>query len=435
MLDRSDVRWCQTLKDGRGGPLQRMAATRRPPGYRPHPPARPVPSPRRRARRSSTALIRARYSANSTPASRWDSCARSALARASAAWSGWPSPSCKVASCLYTSIPPPAPDPPPPAPGPGRPLPDPAGSSPDPRPPRLDPPPPPAHRQPLPTDPASPRPGPGRPPGGPTRPAPCRWLPAHSDSPGWHRGAAPVGPPPGPAARPRGLAPSPPSPAPGRPAPARGPRAPGRWPVRHAHQWRGRARRPGRHGPSRPRRAPRPLGPAAQPFVPSPGAVRHYPSLHPMTPPRAVDSPDAVPLGQPESQPWGHIGATSLPSVRDNNGHQRSSNAAAQQPFPASITGHPTTPVLSDTEEVTGSNPVAPTNKALTSGNAAGPSLRTAAEGKRALYRFGKRSTELGPLHQDKSSDPCLCSCFPPPSGRWGRRGVRERFPDRPADH
>jgi hypothetical protein len=58
------------------------------PGSRPHPPARPVPSPRRCAPLSSAALIRARYFASSAPAARWNSRARSALARASAARSG-----------------------------------------------------------------------------------------------------------------------------------------------------------------------------------------------------------------------------------------------------------------------------------------------------------------------------------------------------------
>jgi len=61
-------------------------------GGGPHPPTRPVPSLRRLGLLSSIALIRARYSANSTPASRWDSRARSAPARASAARSSWPSP-------------------------------------------------------------------------------------------------------------------------------------------------------------------------------------------------------------------------------------------------------------------------------------------------------------------------------------------------------
>jgi hypothetical protein len=49
---------------------------------------------------------------------------------------------------------------------------------------------------------------------------------------------------------------------------------------------------------------------------------------------------------------WGHIGATSVPSVRDNSGHQRSPNAPAQQLFSVSITAPGATPVLSRTEEV-----------------------------------------------------------------------------------
>ena len=50
--------------------------------------------------------------------------------------------------------------------------------------------------------------------------------------------------------------------------------------------------------------------------------------------------------------------ATSLPTVKDNYGYQRSGNAAAQQPFPTSITGCATTPMLSRTEEARGSNPL-----------------------------------------------------------------------------
>jgi hypothetical protein len=65
-----------------------------------------------------------------------------------------------------------------------------------------------------------------------------------------------------------------------------------------------------------------------------------------------VESPRCCTTRASVSQPWGHIGATSLPSGKDNYGYQRSGNAAAQQPFPTSITGCPTTPVFSRTEEV-----------------------------------------------------------------------------------
>jgi len=47
-------------------------------------------------------------------------------------------------------------------------------------------------------------------------------------------------------------------------------------------------------------------------------------------------------------------------------------------------------PVFSDTEEVTGSNPVAPTNKTLTSGNAAGPFPSHGRRAKRAFNRLGR---------------------------------------------
>ena len=49
-----------------------------------------------------------------------------------------------------------------------------------------------------------------------------------------------------------------------------------------------------------------------------------------------------------------------------------------------------------DTEEVTGSNPVAPTNKALTSGNAAGPFPSPGGRGEESTLPFGKWSAELG---------------------------------------
>ena len=40
---------------------------------------------------------------------------------------------------------------------------------------------------------------------------------------------------------------------------------------------------------------------------------------------------------------WGHIGATSLPNVRDNSGHERSANVPAQRPSSVSIAGPGTT--------------------------------------------------------------------------------------------
>jgi hypothetical protein len=47
---------------------------------------------------------------------------------------------------------------------------------------------------------------------------------------------------------------------------------------------------------------------------------------------------------------------------------------------------------FADTEEVTGSNPVAPTNKALTSGNAAGPFPSHGRRGEESTLPVGKRS-------------------------------------------
>jgi hypothetical protein len=50
---------------------------------------------------------------------------------------------------------------------------------------------------------------------------------------------------------------------------------------------------------------------------------------------------------------------------------------------------------FADTEEVTGSNPVAPTNMTLTSGNAAGPFPSRGRRGEESTLPFGKRSTEV----------------------------------------
>jgi hypothetical protein len=52
----------------------------------------------------------------------------------------------------------------------------------------------------------------------------------------------------------------------------------------------------------------------------------------------------------PQVPEWGPIGAVLYPRIRDNSGHCWSVNALAEQVPSASITGHPTTPVLSRTE-------------------------------------------------------------------------------------
>jgi hypothetical protein len=78
-------------------------------------------------------------------------------------------------------------------------------------------------------------------------------------------------------------------------------------------------------------------------------------------------------------------------------------------------------PCVFDTEEVTGSNPVAPTTPGLTSGNAARSFLRTAAEAKRALtvwdavYGCGSPTEVAGRSHQDVCcSGPSCRSCARP---------------------
>ena len=77
------------------------------------------------------------------------------------------------------------------------------------------------------------------------------------------------------------------------------------------------------------------------------------------TPPRPVSSlpPTHRRSSRHSSGPgprWGHIGATSLPSARDNTGQERSVYTPAQCLTSASIAGRHTTPVLSRTEEATG---------------------------------------------------------------------------------
>jgi hypothetical protein len=62
-----------------------------------------------------------------------------------------------------------------------------------------------------------------------------------------------------------------------------------------------------------------------------------------------------------------------------------------------------------DTEEVTGSNPVAPTNKALTSGNAGQIAVRQTLVGEESVLPFGKRSAGGDLFSGDPSSDQYFC--------------------------
>src|SRR4029434_5038897 len=61
-----------------------------------------------------------------------------------------------------------------------------------------------------------------------------------------------------------------------------------------------------------------------------------------------------------------------------------------------------------DTEGVTGSNPVAPTNRPLTSGNSAGPFSSDWRRGQESTAPFGKCSAELGSLRRRSTLSPAL---------------------------
>jgi hypothetical protein len=68
---------------------------------------------------------------------------------------------------------------------------------------------------------------------------------------------------------------------------------------------------------------------------------------------------------------------------------------------------------FADTEEVTGSNPVAPTIKALTSGNGAGPFPSCGRRGEESTLPFGKSSFELSCFLP--AMEPCQRVCCQPP--------------------
>jgi hypothetical protein len=70
----------------------------------------------------------------------------------------------------------------------------------------------------------------------------------------------------------------------------------------------------------------------------------------PRHPPVGMNSAPAARMASRRSQPTPVAGATSVPSVRDNIGHERSANAPAQQVASVSIAGRLITPVLSHGE-------------------------------------------------------------------------------------
>jgi hypothetical protein len=118
---------------------------------------------------------------------------------------------------------------------------------------------------------------------------------------------------------------------------------------------------------------------------------------------------------------WGHIGATSLPNVRDNSGHERSANVPAQRPSSVNNAGPGTTPVLSRTEEVRGSNPLTSTpTKILITGwrvTSAGP---VTFQSRWPGSKWGSnRERNRQPL-LDRGHDACLAPVVP---GRACRSG------------
>jgi hypothetical protein len=123
----------------------------------------------------------------------------------------------------------------------------------------------------------------------------------------------------------------------------------------------------------------------------------------------------------------GHIGATSDRKITDSSGQWRSAKAAGQHRFSGRITGHPSIRVLSDTEEVTGSNPVAPTT-ILAGQRPVSPKRnalltyrgRTAAAGCSPLNRVGPPEPDDGDHHQRNDH-----AAWSPPSGpAHGRASV-----------
>ena len=82
----------------------------------------------------------------------------------------------------------------------------------------------------------------------------------------------------------------------------------------------------------------------------------------------------------------GHIWATNDQTAADNSGHSRAAMRPAQQALSAIAAGRCDPPRIPDTEEIAGSNPVAPTNMPLTSGNAGQFAVRALLPG--AVYRM-----------------------------------------------
>jgi hypothetical protein len=116
---------------------------------------------------------------------------------------------------------------------------------------------------------------------------------------------------------------------------------------------------------------------------------------------------------------WGHIGATSGPRT---TGSQRTTTVNTGTPSAhlsgqtqAGVAGHNDPPQVPDTEGVTGSNPVAPTNKTLTSGKCCRAHDHGAIQPKRWSVRCLRGRSRDGV--SDGERFPCLTYLFMDPLG------------------
>jgi hypothetical protein len=131
---------------------------------------------------------------------------------------------------------------------------------------------------------------------------------------------------------------------------------------------------------------------------------------------------------------WGHIGATPGPRT---TGSQRTTPVNTGPPsaevtglIPPPAAGRRDPPEISDTEEITGSNPVAPTSKVLASGNAVALTITAPTQRRRWSLRC------LGPVPQgcvpDEERFPCLPSGLLGPTRSSAPSNLHGRWPPFP---
>jgi hypothetical protein len=115
---------------------------------------------------------------------------------------------------------------------------------------------------------------------------------------------------------------------------------------------------------------------------------------------------------------WGRDRAVNDWSTADNHG--RPQGIIFQLPR-RSTAGHGRQAIRSDTEQVTGSNPVAPTIQALTSGNAGQFAVHLTSLAEESVSPFGKSSTKVGSSALGLVPLPApFAACFTPLAGIQG---------------